>query len=160
MTDCVCWHRETVIGRIGLQTRGEAISRLFLPGAALPAECESDARAPDVIARAFDEIDGYLRRRLLAFTVPIAVEGTPFQRRVWAELVKIPYGTTATYGEIARALGQPRAARAVGMANHRNPLPLFIPCHRVIGAGGKLVGFGGGLPLKARLLALEAGSFC
>lgn len=83
--------------------------------------------------------------------------GTAFQKRVWDRLKRIPYGQTTTYGDLARALGQPTATRAVGMANGSNPLPILVPCHRVIGAGGKLTGFGGGLKRKAALLRLEQG---
>jgi methylated-DNA-[protein]-cysteine S-methyltransferase len=81
--------------------------------------------------------------------------GTPFQKRVWAELVRIPYGATISYAELARRIGDPAAARAVGLANGANPAPILIPCHRVIGSSGKLTGYGGGLEIKERLLALE-----
>jgi methylated-DNA-[protein]-cysteine S-methyltransferase len=84
--------------------------------------------------------------------------GTPFQKRVWDELLKIPYGETTTYGELARRLGTPNAARAVGAANGRNPIPVIVPCHRVIGSNGALTGFGGGLPTKRKLLDLEQAS--
>ena len=89
------------------------------------------------------------------FTVPLAPAGTPFQRLVWDALREIPYGATATYGEIAAAVGSPKAFRAVGMANHQNPIFIAVPCHRVIGAGGKLVGYGGGLDMKEALLQME-----
>ena len=88
----------------------------------------------------------------------MTVTSTPFQLSVWKALLKIPYAETRTYGEIARALKQPRAARAVGLANGSNPLPIVIPCHRVIGSNGKLTGYGGGLPIKQQLLALERGA--
>lgn len=89
------------------------------------------------------------------FDLPLAPHGTAFQRRVWAALRTIPYGETRTYGELAAAIGNPSACRAVGMANHRNPIPIIIPCHRVIGANGTLTGYAGGLEIKRRLLALE-----
>lgn len=89
------------------------------------------------------------------FDLPLAPHGTAFQRRVWAALRTIPYGETRTYGELAAAIGSPNASRAVGMANHRNPIPIIIPCHRVIGANGTLTGYAGGLEIKRRLLALE-----
>lgn len=91
------------------------------------------------------------------FDLPLAPAGTLFQRRVWEELQKIPYGETISYGTLAARIGNPKAGRAVGMANHRNPIAIIIPCHRVIGADGSLTGYGGGLPLKEKLLALEAG---
>lgn len=92
------------------------------------------------------------------FDLPLAPPGTDFQRRVWDELRRIPYGTTATYGELAERLGDPRCVRAVGLANGRNPLAVVVPCHRVIGADGKLRGFAAGLDRKQRLLALEGSS--
>ncbi len=87
--------------------------------------------------------------------MPLGPEGTAFDHRVWDAVAAIPYGETVTYGEIARAIGSPNGARAVGTANGRNPIPIIIPCHRVVAAGGKLGGYGGGLPLKRRLLDLE-----
>lgn len=93
---------------------------------------------------------------LREFDLRLAPAGTPFQKRVWAELVRIPYGATITYGELARRLGDPRAVRAVGRANGANPIPIVVPCHRVIGADGTLTGYAGGLERKQALLALEA----
>jgi len=104
------------------------------------------------------QLRAYFAGRLRAFDLPLEPLGTDFQQRVWHELLDIPYGETRSYGEIARRIGAPAAVRAVGAANGANPLPIVVPCHRVIGAGGKLVGYGGGLPLKRRLLALEQGS--
>ena len=89
------------------------------------------------------------------FDLPLAPRGTAFQQRVWAALRAIPYGETCTYGELAAAIGSPSASRAVGMANHHNPIPIVIPCHRVIGANGTLTGYAGGLEIKRKLLALE-----
>ncbi|MFZ5785653.1 MAG: methylated-DNA--[protein]-cysteine S-methyltransferase [Acidobacteriota bacterium] len=90
-----------------------------------------------------------------SFTVPLAPEGSEFERRVWSELVRVPYGTTVSYGELARRVGRASAARAVGLANARNPLAIVVPCHRVIGADGSLTGYGGGLWRKRALLELE-----
>jgi methylated-DNA-[protein]-cysteine S-methyltransferase len=103
-----------------------------------------------------DELLEYCAGTRTAFTFRLAPAGTPFRRRVWEALRRIPYGETRTYGEIAAAVGKPGAARAVGTANHHNPIPVVIPCHRVVGSGGRLCGFGGGLDLKRRLLELEA----
>ena len=97
----------------------------------------------------------YFQGKRTAFDVRLHPKGTPFQRAVWDALLDIPYGETRTYGEIARAIGRPTAVRAVGLANGRNPLPIVVPCHRVIGASGKLVGYGGGLPVKQALLDRE-----
>jgi methylated-DNA-[protein]-cysteine S-methyltransferase len=112
----------------------------------------SDARPFRAIAQQFDE---YFCGRVRQFVTPIRFQGTEFQRSVWNELLRIPYGSTITYGELARRIGRPKAVRAVGLANGRNPIPIIVPCHRVIGADGKLTGFGGGLPNKAFLLQLE-----
>lgn len=108
-----------------------------------------------LLLRARTEIEEYFAGRRREFDLPLAPHGTPFQQRVWQALRAIPYGSTCTYGELAAAVGNPRASRAVGMANHRNPLPILIPCHRVIGASGALTGYAGGLEWKRRLLAIE-----
>lgn len=108
-----------------------------------------------LIKGAARQLSEYFAGKRKAFDLPLAPEGTDFQKRVWEELTKIPYGETRSYGELAAALGNPRAARAVGMANNRNHLMIVIPCHRVIGADGSLTGFGGGLGMKRALLALE-----
>jgi methylated-DNA-[protein]-cysteine S-methyltransferase len=101
------------------------------------------------------QLTAYLEGRLRRFDLALDLEGTPFQVRVWRELERIPYGETRSYLQIAQALGSAKAVRAVGAANGANPIPIVVPCHRVIGASGSLVGYGGGLPLKKRLLALE-----
>jgi len=101
------------------------------------------------------QLRAYFAGQLTQFRLPLDMQGTEFQRRVWTALETIPYGETRTYGQIAEALGQPRAVRAVGAANGANPVPIVVPCHRVIGANRKLVGYGGGLRLKRRLLDLE-----
>jgi methylated-DNA-[protein]-cysteine S-methyltransferase len=103
------------------------------------------------------ELDAYFAGRLQRFTVPLAPAGTPFQLKVWTALRDIPYGQTISYGELAQRIGDPNAVRAVGAANGANPIAIIVPCHRVIGADGSLVGFGGGLPVKKALLALERG---
>ncbi len=110
-----------------------------------------------VVRDAQSQLEEYLERGRRAFDVPLAAEGTPFQRSVWDELRKIPYGETVSYGELARRIGQPTAARAVGAANGANPIPIIVPCHRAVGADGSLTGFGGGIAVKRKLLALEAG---
>ncbi len=102
------------------------------------------------------ELDAYFARQLRTFSVPIAPQGTPFQRHVWTALTGIPYGATRTYAQQAQAIGQPAAVRAVGAANGRNPISLIVPCHRVIGADGSMTGYAGGLAAKRLLLALEA----
>jgi methylated-DNA-[protein]-cysteine S-methyltransferase len=101
------------------------------------------------------QLKEYFEGRRREFELPLAPEGTPFQLRVWNALLEIPYGETISYGELAARIGDRSASRAVGLANGSNPLPIVIPCHRVIGSNGKLTGYGGGLPIKERLLALE-----
>ena len=113
-------------------------------------------------ANAFDDVASqlmeYFAGQRQRFELPLAPEGTPFQQRVWRALQDIPYGVTISYAQLAGRIGQPTASRAVGLANGRNPLPIVIPCHRVIGASGALTGYGGGVPIKERLLALERGA--
>jgi methylated-DNA-[protein]-cysteine S-methyltransferase len=108
-----------------------------------------------VLKEAFSQLQAYFERKLQTFSLPLHMAGTPFQLKVWEVLREVPYGETCTYKDIALAIGQPGAMRAVGGANNRNPVPIVVPCHRVIGAGGKLVGYGGGLPVKIALLDLE-----
>ena len=102
-----------------------------------------------------DQLSEYFSGTRTEFDIPLAPNGTPFQKLVWRELCRIPYGQTRTYGEIAAAIGSPKAARAVGQAVNRNPIWIVIPCHRIVGAGGKLTGYAGGLELKQQLLNLE-----
>ena len=112
---------------------------------------------PDGSHPALTELKAYFAGELTEFTVPVEPPGgSAFERAVWGEIARIPYGEMVTYGAIATALGDPGAARAVGTACNRNPVPVIVPCHRVVGAGGKMVGFGGGLDRKRRLLELEA----
>jgi methylated-DNA-[protein]-cysteine S-methyltransferase len=103
------------------------------------------------------QLTEYFKGKRRAFDVPVAPAGTAFQQTVWRHLQEIPYGETISYGELARRLGNPKAVRAVGLANGSNPIAIIIPCHRVIGSNGTLVGYGGGLPTKQALLALERG---
>lgn len=114
----------------------------------------AEASSP-VLKQAAEELAEYFAGARREFTVPLAPEGTAFQKRVWEELRKIPYGETASYGDVAARLGKPGGAIAVGQANSRNPIPIMIPCHRVIGANGKMVGYTGGLHIKRALLAVE-----
>lgn len=108
-----------------------------------------------ILARARTQLDEYFRGTRTGFDLPLAPRGTPFQTRVWQTLAGIPYGQTISYAQLAQRVGKPTAMRAVGAANGRNPLPIVLPCHRVIGADGSLTGFGGGLPTKRFLLELE-----
>ena len=112
-------------------------------------------RAP--LSETIRQLQAYFAGELENFDLPLAPQGTPFQLEVWRCLCQIPYGETISYGELAGLIGNPKASRAVGLANGSNPIPIVIPCHRVIGSNGSLTGYGGGLPTKAWLLALETG---
>ncbi|MFW6118029.1 MAG: methylated-DNA--[protein]-cysteine S-methyltransferase [Chloroflexota bacterium] len=113
---------------------------------------EQDA---EVLEKTRKQVDEYLSGNRKEFDIPLLMVGTDFQRRVWKALMKVPYGVTSTYGQIAEDIGSPKAVRAVGNANSVNPISIIIPCHRIIGSDGELVGYGGGLPVKKRLLKLE-----
>jgi len=118
-------------------------------------EFETDRNLPACMTQCLRQLTEYFKGRRQKFSIPLILEGTDFQKAVWRQLQKIPFGQIASYGDIARAVGSPRAFRAVGNANNKNPIPLIIPCHRVIGSDGKLVGFGGGIWRKAWLLEHE-----
>lgn len=147
---------DTAIGRLGIAERGGAVTNLFFAADALPPDAREGRSA--LLDEAARQVRAYLAGELRAFGLPLAPAGTPFMRAVWELLVTIPYGSTASYGEVAALAGNPRAARAVGLANNRNPIPLMIPCHRVVGARGALTGFRGGLAAKKYLLELERGN--
>jgi methylated-DNA-[protein]-cysteine S-methyltransferase len=115
----------------------------------------TSTREASIIEQAIGQLRAYFAGELETFDLPLAPDGTPFQQKVWQRLCDIPYGETISYGELARRVGNPKASRAVGLANGANPIPIVIPCHRVIGSNGRLTGYGGGLPLKEKLLALE-----
>ncbi|MFI7383670.1 methylated-DNA--[protein]-cysteine S-methyltransferase [Streptomyces sp. NPDC049813] len=123
-----------------------------------PAEETFGVRDERPFGAVIDQLTAYFQGELTTFDLPLNLRGTPFQRRVWEELRHIPYGETRTYGELAAALGNPAASRAVGLANGKNPVGVIVPCHRVIGAGGGLTGYGGGLERKRRLLDFERGA--
>jgi len=112
-------------------------------------------KLPACMTECLRQLDEYFKGRRRKFKLPLLLEGTDFQKAVWRQLKKIPFGQTASYGDVARAIGRPGAFRAVGNANNKNPIPLIIPCHRVIGSDGKLVGFGGGIWRKQWLLDHE-----
>jgi methylated-DNA-[protein]-cysteine S-methyltransferase len=151
---------ESPIGRLLISgTReGVLVGVSFVAGrivAAPNASWLEDRLALEETAR---EMGAYFAGRLRQFTVPLDLRGTPFQRRVWSALLDIPYGETRTYSDIAARIGAPASVRAVGLANGQNPIPIVVPCHRVIGKDGRLVGYGGGLDTKRALLDLEQGS--
>jgi methylated-DNA-[protein]-cysteine S-methyltransferase len=143
------------VGVLRLVSDGEALtSVMFDPTEPVAGERDDDH---PVLVRARQQLQAYFAGDLQEFDLPLAASGTPFQQRVWQALREIGYGQTATYGEIARRLGlAPGASRAVGLANGRNPIAIVVPCHRVIGSNGRLVGYAGGLDRKQRLLSLES----
>ena len=155
-------HRKVMhspIGRLMLEEEDGALVRVAFereipPGIEEQAE-ELPLQAKEVLEKAERQLDEYFAGERKVFNLPLAPKGTEFQKKVWAALCDIPYGETRSYGQIAAAVGNPKASRAVGMANHRNPISIIVPCHRVIGADGRLVGFGGGLWIKEKLLKLE-----
>ncbi len=144
---------ETPVGEIWLAEEDGALVALRLPGESAP---EGEPRKTPLLREAAEQLTEYFDGKRADFDLKMNPAGTAFQKEVWAALEKIPAGATMSYGGVAHAVGRPKASRAVGAANHKNPLPILIPCHRVIGAGGKMVGYGGGLPLKEELLRLEA----
>lgn len=145
---------QTQIGKIRIAEDGNAITEIDLlaPNASV---ADMQMKETTLIRRAYEELLEYFNGKRKEFRVPLNPKGTDFQRKVWSALQTIPYGETRSYGQIAAQVGNPKACRAVGMANNRNPILIMIPCHRVIGADGSLVGYGGGLELKEQLLNLE-----
>jgi len=127
-----------------------------------PAKPEPDWQESEcqVVRETIRQLQAYFDKKLTRFDLPLRPAGTPFQLIVWRELERIPYGEVISYGELAKRIGKPHASRAVGAANGSNPIPIVVPCHRVIGSNGKLTGYGGGLPIKEALLELEGARFC
>ena len=142
------------IGILGILEHEEKITRIFFQVDNIPDDLE--IRETPLTRETSRQLDAYFSGKLQEFSVPINPTGTDFMRNVWAVLRRIPYGETASYKEVAAQVGNPNASRAVGLANNRNPIPIIIPCHRVIGSNGQLVGFRSGLDAKQRLLDLEA----
>ncbi|BFU93376.1 MAG: Methylated-DNA--protein-cysteine methyltransferase [Nitrospira sp.] len=151
-------HMETAVGRLKLVADESSLLAVLWPSERATRVTLEDMRE-DARHSVFVEVERqlaeYFEGKRTTFEVPIRLRGTDFQKRVWQELLRIPYGQTRSYGELARAIGNRSASRAVGLANSKNPLSIIVPCHRVIGASGKLTGFAGGLNIKARLLGLE-----
>ena len=148
------FYYESPIGTIGLVEQDEHITRLLFAAEAAVVD-DAEVRKTDGIREAWRQLGEYFRGERQAFALPLAPAGSPFMQSVWSCLRQIPYGTTQSYRDVARAVGNDKACRAVGMANNRNPIPILIPCHRVIGSGGSLTGYRVGLEIKARLLELE-----
>lgn len=147
------FYYQTELGVIGIADNGAAITDVFFGQEAAPKELVE--KETPLIKKAITEIKEYLAGKRTSFDLPLEMKGTDFQKATWQALLTIPYGETRSYKQIAEQIGRPKACRAIGMANNRNPISIIVPCHRVIGANGSLVGYGGGLALKARLLSLE-----
>ena len=147
---------DSPVGALLLVARTEGLAEIHFPSRGRRANAKSDWIEEDsALAEPAGQLRAYFSGELESFDLPLAPQGTLFQQKVWAELSRIPYGETVSYGELARRIGNPQASRAVGLANGSNPIPIIIPCHRVIGSNGKLTGYGGGLAIKEKLLALE-----
>ena len=141
---------KSFIGKLKIKTDGNAIAELSLTKDELSSfECDK------LIQNAINELDEYFQGKRTCFSLPLNPKGTEFQQRVWRELIKIPYGKTISYSELAKNIGNKNAQRAVGGANNKNPIMIFIPCHRVIGKNGSLTGYAGGLDIKQQLLEIE-----
>jgi methylated-DNA-[protein]-cysteine S-methyltransferase len=152
---------ESPLGPLTLVATDGVLSGLYMEGQRhRPPEETFGARAnaSEAFAEAARQLDAYFAGRLTDFDVPLQLDGTPFQQRVWSALCDIPYGVTLSYGGLAERIGSPAASRAVGLANGKNPVSIIVPCHRVVGASGSLTGYGGGLDRKRSLLAFEAGA--
>jgi len=149
---------DSPIGELLLLGDDRALHGLYMQEGRKPVRIAARwERSAQPFAQVRTQLQEYFAGERITFDVPLVMKGTPFERRVWQALRDIPYGNTVSYGEIARRVGQPSAARAVGLANGRNPIAVIVPCHRVIGANGTLTGYGGGLERKRQLLELESG---
>lgn len=144
---------QSPVGDLTLTEENGALTGLYFGRRSL----EGEEGLTALLERASRQLEEYFAGKRKRFDLPLSLWGTEFQRQVWAALRDIPYGETRSYGQIAQAVGRPKAVRAVGMANHRNPISIIVPCHRVVGADGSLIGYGGGLENKKFLLALERG---
>ena len=150
---------ESPVGNL-LLTGNELLESLHFPLGKTRMEPGKDwIYKAELFLEAIDQLEAYFKGERTRFDLELKVQGTEFQKMVWKELVKIPYGETISYGELARRIGNPNACRAVGLANGKNPISIIVPCHRVIGKNGSLTGFGGGLEAKKTLLDLEKSNF-
>lgn len=146
-----CIYYDSPIGRLGIAEENNEICLITFDD--LPEGCR--IKETPLLKKAVYELDEYFNCGRKSFDLPLSLKGTDFQIKVWYELMNIPYGKTMSYGELAEKVGNKRACRAVGMANNKNPIPIIIPCHRVIGKNGSLTGYAGGLNKKQFLLKLE-----
>ncbi|WP_372752403.1 methylated-DNA--[protein]-cysteine S-methyltransferase [Labilibaculum sp.] len=144
------------IGKLLIVANNSGLKQIVFEDVNLSDNIKSHwCKAPDKLESVTNQLDAYFRKELKSFDVQLALEGTAFQKQIWNQLLKIPYGNTCSYLDIAKAINKPKACRAIGMANSKNPIPIIIPCHRVIGKNGKLTGYAGGLTTKSKLLEIE-----
>lgn len=142
---------ETELGIIGIRENNKSITNIYFS----KVDTNDNIEETDLIKKCFKQLKEYFEGSRIKFDLPLDIKGTEFQNKVWDELLKIPYGEVKSYKDIAIAIGNEKACRAIGMANNKNPIPIIIPCHRVIGSNGKLVGYAGGLNVKEKLLNIE-----
>lgn len=148
------FYYNTMIGKLGIEENGLAITKVFFVDKDIEEE-SVEKKETELLKEAIKQLNEYFDGKRKEFDLPLAPKGTEFQKKVWNALKEITFGETRSYGEIARRIGNEKASRAVGMANNKNPIMIIIPCHRVIGANGKLVGYAGGIDIKEKLLNLE-----
>jgi methylated-DNA-[protein]-cysteine S-methyltransferase len=147
------YFQHTALGKLGIAEQDGNITDVYFTNEIIPQNLELAKTA--LLSEAFSQLNAYFAGELTEFSLPLAPRGSIFRQTVWQALCTVPYGKTASYKDIAIAINNPKASQAVGQANGKNPIPIFIPCHRIIGSNGKLVGYSGGLEIKVFLLALE-----
>jgi methylated-DNA-[protein]-cysteine S-methyltransferase len=148
------FYYDTKIGRISVEENGIAITKICFVKKDEQNEV-AEKNETELLKKAIKQLEEYFEGKRNSFNLPLEPKGTEFQKKVWNALIEIPFGETRSYVEIAKIVGNEKASRAVGMANNKNPIPIIIPCHRVIGSNGKLVGYAGGLDIKEKLLEVE-----
>lgn len=148
---------DTDIGNIGIEEKDGFVVKVHF--GSNTSFKDEEIEETDVIKKAYVELNNYLKGDIKEFTIPLKVDGTEFMQEVWDGLLRIPYGETLSYKELGEKIGRPRAARAIGLACNKNPIPIFIPCHRIVGSNGKLTGYLGGLNTKKKLLEIEKNNY-
>ena len=148
---------DTDIGKIGIEEKNGFIVKVHF--GSNTSFKDKDIKEVDVIKKAYVELNNYLNGDIKEFTIPLKLEGTEFMKEVWNGLLKIPYGETLSYKELGEKIGRPKAARAIGLACNKNPIPIFIPCHRIVGSNGNLTGYLGGINIKKKLLEIEKNNY-
>ena len=148
---------DTDIGKIGIEEKDGFIVKVHF--SSNTSFKDEEIKETDVIKKAYVELNNYLKGDIKEFTIPLKVDGTEFMQEVWGGLLRIPYGDTLSYKELGEKIGRPKAARAIGLAYNKNPIPIFIPCHRIVGSNGNLTGYLGGINIKKKLLEIEKNNY-